>query len=405
MKTNSLSLILIFLLTAFAFLQPAHAVVPPPDGGYPGFNTAEGQKALFSLTTGVGNAAVGWYSLSSNTDGSFNTSVGAGTLLFNVGDQSTGEGTQNTAIGAAALLFNVTGANNTATGVGALLSNTTGEANTAIGDAALITNTTGSNNTAAGSEALYGNAGGSNNTATGAQALLHNSGGNVNTAVGFEALFSNTTGNTNTAVGVNALSGNTSGGSNTAFGYGAGANVSTGSFNVYIGAGVAGVADEVGHTYISNIASTQQNLSPVTVDLVTGLLGHEFSSARYKDDIRPMENASEALFALKPVTYRYKSEVDKSQQLDYGLIAEEVAKIDPNLAVRDGQGQVQSVRYNAINAMLLNEFLKEHRKVQELEANAVRQRKQIETLTAGLQKVSAQLEMSKPAPQTVLNNQ
>src|SRR5262249_22695320 len=186
-------------------------------------------------------------------------------------------------------------------------------------------------------------------TAVGYVALANSSSGNFNTAMGSQALLFNGTGSTNTAIGVNALETNTSGGANTALGYGAGVNVTTGSFNVYIGTNVGGVADEVGHTYISNISSTQQNLSPVTIDLATGLLGHEFSSQRYKEDIKPMDRASEALFALKPVTYRYKKEIDKSQDLDYGLIAEEVAKVDPHLTVRDGKGQIESVRYNAIN--------------------------------------------------------
>ena len=177
------------------------------------------------------------------------------------------------------------------------------------------------------------------------------------------------------------------------------------------------MAGEVGHTYISNISSTQQNFSPVTVDLATGLLGHEFSSQRYKEDIKPMSDASEALFALKPVTYRYKKEIDKSQALDYGLIAEEVAKVDPKLAVRDGKGQIESIRYNAITTMLLNEFLKEHKRVEaqqskieeqeatiaELKSTAAQQQKGMEVLTAQLreqaaqiQKVSAQVQMTGP---------
>jgi len=185
------------------------------------------------------------------------------------------------------------------------------------------------------------------------------------------------------------------------------------------------VADEVGHTYISNIASTQQNLSVVTVDLATGLLGHEFSSQRYKEKIKPMDNASEVLYRLKPVTYRYKKEIDKGQALDYGLIAEEVAKVDPTLAVRNGKGQIESVRYQAINTMLLNEFLKEHKKVEEqdrkaqeqqatiaqLQSTVARQEKgfakqeeQIQALTAGLQKMSAQVEANNRCPQVVLND-
>ena len=117
-----------------------------------------------------------------------------------------------------------------------------------------------------------------------------------------------------------------------------------------------------------------------------------------------MDTASETLFALKPVTFRYKKEIDRSRALSFGLIAEEVAHISPDLITRDEEGQPQTVRYEAINAMLLNEFLKEHKRVQEQQAMAARQQKQIEALTAVLLKVSAQLELSKPAPQTVLNH-
>ena len=314
-----------------------------------------------------------------------------------------------------------------------------GNFNTAIGSYALWATVTGAYNTATGFAAMA-NAGGSSNTADGAYALNANFNGSENIAIGTQALWHNDTGGANTAVGVGALGANTSGGANTAIGHGAGANVTSGSYNVYIGTNVGGVAGEIGHTYISNISSTQQNLSAVTVDLATGLLGHEFSSQRYKEDIKPMDNASEALFALKPVTYRYKKAIDKSQALDYGLIAEEVAKVDPNLTVRDGKGRIESVRYNAINAMLLNEFIKEHKSVEaqqskidqqqatisELESTVARQRKdfdavvteqkrgfqatfakqeeQIRALTSGLQKVTAQIEANKPRPQVVLDD-
>jgi hypothetical protein len=266
---------------------------------------------------------------------------------------------------------------------------------------------------------------GNANTAVGSQALLSNSTGSGNTAIGSSALQSNTTGETNTAIGASALLTNTTGGLNTAIGPGAGVNATTGSGNVYIGV-VSGVAGEGDHTYIANINTTTVSgggTDTVTVNLSTGLLGHLSSSRRYKEEIKPMDKASEALFALKPVSYRFKKEIDQSQSLDYGLIAEEVAEVDPNLAIRDGKGQIEGVRYNAINAMLLNEFLKEHRTVEELqatvaqqrkdsEATAARQQKEIEVLTASLkeqasqiQKVSAQLEVSKPAPQTVVNNE
>ena len=226
---------------------------------------------------------------------------------------------------------------------------------------------------------------------------------------------------------------NISGGANTALGYGAGANVTTGSFNVYIGTNVTGVADEVGHTYISNINSTIQppvnGSDYVTARLSDGLLGHTSSSLRYKEDIKPMDSASEVLYRLKPVTYRYKKNIDPSQNLDYGLVAEDVAKVDPKLTIRDGNGQIESVRYTAIYNMLLNEFLKEHKKVAEQQTSITRlksavakeealiveqqknfqsklaeEEKQIEALASGLQKVSAQIEVSKPAGRVVLNN-
>ena len=286
---------------------------------------------------------------------------------------------------------------------------------------------TGTLNTAVGTGALGNTGDGTLNTATGVSALGTNTTGDSNTAMGHDALLSNETGGNNTAIGVNTLERNTSGGDNTALGLGAGANVTTGSFNVYIGTGVGGVANEVGHTYIANIASTQQNLSTVTVDLATGLLGHEFSSRRYKENIKPMDNASELLYRLQPVTYRYKKDIDPRQALDYGLIAEEVAKVDPKLASRDGKGQIESVRYTAINVMLLNEFLKEHKKVEALQATITRleptvrkeatiaqqqkdfqcalaeQKKQIQALTTGLQKVTARLEASRSARKVVVN--
>ena len=381
-KTITPVLVIGFALACVALLPRAQAVSPPPDGGYAGNNTAEGTSALFSLTSGIDNTALGFQALFHNTIG------------YN-----------NCAFGANALFSNNTGAYNTAFGWSALQSNTAGYSNTAIGVGTLANNT-GNLNTAVGVSALGRNRDGTLNTATGASALASNTNGNDNTAMGHHALLNNDTGGNNTAVGVGALGANTTGGANTAIGSGAGQNVTTGSFNVYIGTNVAGVAGEVGHTYISNISSTQQNFSPVTVDLATGLLGHEFSSQRYKEDIKPMDNASEALYSLKPVTYRYKKDIDKTQALDYGLIAEEVAKVDAKLAVRDGKGEIESIRYNAITAMLLNEFLKEHKRVEaqqrkieeqeatiaELKSTAARQQKGMDVLTAQLKEQAAQIQ-------------
>ncbi len=162
-----------------------------------------------------------------------------------------------------------------------------------------------------------------------------------------------------------------------------------------------GNSGDINHTYIANIGNTNVSgggTDTVTVNLTTGLIGHLTSSRRYKEEIKPMENASETLYRLNPVTYRYKKAIDPTQSPAFGLIAEEVAGVNPNLVARDAKGQPESVHYEMVNAMLLNEFLKEHRKVEHLE-------KQIEVLTAGLQKVSAQLELRKAAPETVLNKQ
>jgi hypothetical protein len=365
----------VFLLVAFgglALSPMAQAVSPAPDGGYPNNNTAEGDNALFNLGSGLDNTAIGFDALFSNTTGNFNTAVG-----FD------------------ALFQNTTGFENTASGVNALIGNTTGSSNTADGVNTLRFNTTGFQNAATGVQALFRNTTGFHNTADGFQALLSNTTGNHNTAAGDNALVHNTIGSLNTAIGAHALDDNVTGSSNAALGFQAGFNI-TGSGNVCIGQNIEGVAGESNVTRIRNIGSTAQaNGIFVTVG-AGGKLGFQGSSRRYKDDIKPMDNVSEELFALKPVSFRYKQEIDPARSLDFGLIAEDVATVNPDLVARDDEGKIVTVRYQAVNAMLLNEFLKEHRKVQELE-------KQVEKLTAGLQKVSAQLELSKAAPQTVKN--
>jgi trimeric autotransporter adhesin len=310
---------------------------------------------------------------------------------------------ENTATGAAALFHNTFGNDNTATGVSALNSNSTGSSNTATGVAALASNTTGNNNTATGDTALFSNRTGSSNTATGVRALSNNRSSSNNTATGFEVLDVNTTGNNNTAEGFRALSQNTTGNNNIALGFRAGFNLTTGSGNIDIGnVGVAGESSTIRiglfqtRTLIAGISGVPVTGSPVVVNS-NGRLGITASSARLKEAIKPMDKVSEAILALKPVTFRYKKEIDADGTPQFGLVAEDVEKVNPDLVVRDVEGKVYTVRYEAINAMLLNEFLKEHRKVEQLE-------KQVEALVAGLQKVSAQLEVSKPAPQTVLNN-
>jgi hypothetical protein len=351
-----------FTLVCFALLPPAQAVVPAPDGVYPNFTTAEGQNALQSLTTGAGNTALGAFTLFGTSTNSFNTAVGAGALDLNTGDD-------NTAVGAASLLLN--------TGI--------------------------------------------NNTAVGTAALELNESGNGNTATGAFALFSNQSGGANVAIGVDTMGNNTSGAFNTAVGFAAGGNLVLGSYNIYIGDS-AGTLDFLGNSpgdesgtirigsfaagadacFINGIATNGPFANTVTIDPATGQLGGFPSSARFKKDIEPMDETSEAIYSLKPVTFHYKK--DKTNTPWFGLIAEDVAKVNPALIGVDSEGKPYCVAYDKVNAMLLNEFLKEHRKVQELEANAVRQQKEIEALAQGLQKVSAQLELNKPAPQTVLNN-
>ena len=405
------------VLMCFALSPRVRAVTPAPDGGYPGANTAEGTDALFSLTSGIDNTALGFEALFHNTAGNFNTAEGF-----------------------RALFRNTTGFQNTATGVNALITNTTGSSNTANGVNTLFRNTTGFQNAATGVQALFSNTTGFHNTAAGFQALLFNTTGNHNTADGDNALVHTTTGNFNTASGAHALDHNTTGSSNVALGFQAGFNI-TGSGNVCIGQNILGLAGENNVTRIRNIGSTAQaNGIFVTVG-AGGKLGRQVSSRRYKDDIKPMDKASEALFALKPVSFRYKREIDPARSPDFGLIAEDVATVNPDLVARDEEGKIVTVRYQAVNTMLLNEFLKEHKKVEEQqatiadlkstvaqqriyfeaaiakerkesEATAAQQQKEIQALTTSLteqgaqiQKVSAQLEVNKTAPQIVLNNQ
>jgi hypothetical protein len=292
-----------------------------------------------------------------------------------------------------------------AEGSNALQHLTTGLGNTATGWHSLFTNSTGNLNTAVGAGTLLFNTG-DNNTATGALALLRNTTGANNTATGTGALSSNTNGNANTAYGSAALGNNTTGNVNIGLGDGAGTNVITANNVICIGA--AG-ADASNTTWISNVYGAT-TLSGTTLPVVVsdgGQLGTTPSSARFKKVIKPMDKASESVLALKPVTFHYKS--DKTNTPQFGLVAEEVAAVNPDLVVRDKNGEVYTVRYDAVNTMLLNEFLKEHRKVEKLEATVAQQHRDFEAAVAELkgqiQKVSAQLELSKTAPQTALNNQ
>jgi hypothetical protein len=329
MKSYTLSLILVPLLIGLAFLQPAQAVNPPPDGDYPLFNTAEGKDALFSNFNGAANTAIGYH----------------------------------------ALYFNATGDSNTATGLDALVHNTSGRSN----------------------------------TATGSHALDNNMIGMANTAIGVRALDHNLN-SRNTAIGFSALSNNTDGIDNIAVGFAAGIGLTTGSHNIAIGA--AGQAAESGtmrlgdgditKTFSAGIRNVAVNGSPVVVG-GGGQLGVTASSQKFKDDIKPMEKGSEAILALKPVTFHYKKNIDPDRTAQFGLVAEDVEKINPDLVVHDQTGKPYSVRYDAVNAMLLNEFLKARRQIDA-------QQKQIDALTVGLQKVSAQFKLNDPVRQTVLNN-
>jgi len=372
-------LIISFALAFFALSPQAQATCQ--DACLTNNNTVQGDNALHSLTTGSDNTATGFQALYSNTVGVFNTANGAYTLLFNT------TGTDNTAIGFGVLEFNTTGGGNTASGFNALGLNTFGNSNTANGGYALYSNTTG----------------------------------DTNTATGLDTLLNSTTGNGNTATGFNALSNNATGNNNIALGAQAGTNLTTGSSNIDIGNG--GVAGEsrtirIGKpglqtaTYIAAISGATVPTGVAVIIDTTGHLGTITSSARFKDEIKPMDKTSEAILALKPVTFRYKHDLDPAGTPQFGLVAEDVEKVNPDLVARDEQGKPYTVRYEAVNAMLLNEFLKAHRKIQELEAknvqqqrNFAEQQKQIEALTVGLQKVNAQLELRKSAPRTVLNDQ
>ena len=426
MKNQTKRLVVILLVVAcFGLLSGAQALSPAPDGCYPNFTTAEGCNALAGLGTGAGNTGLGWKALLSDSSGSFNTAVGAGALIFSNGDS-------NTALGAAALLLDSTGSNNTAVGTGTLVNNLA-DGNTATGAFALSDNTTGGTletindlpvgpNTAVGSGALQSNLDGSANTAVGYNALFREVHGvdvipqiAANTAVGFEAIASATGSGTtqniaNTALGYRALLELTDGVGNIAVGFQAGANLSSGENNIFIGVNQdPATQSENFHTYIGNIGLTPLpvggNVDVVTINTLTNLLGVNSSSRRYKEDIKSMDKASDALYLLKPVSYRLKKEVDKHQSRAFGLIAEEVAEVNPDLIMRNAQGQVEGVHYEMVNAMLLNEFLKEHRAFLEGQRKVERLEKQVAALAAGLQKVSAQLDLNNSAPQTVLHNQ
>jgi hypothetical protein len=343
----------------------------PDPGSISLSNTADGDLALAGLTTGIYNSAFGFYALLSNADANFNTGVGAGVLLVNTASE-----------------------------------------NTAVGAGALFSNVDGSDNNAVGTFALFNNVSGSFNNAHGRDALL-NSTGDQNNAMGDDAMFFNTTGSFNTAVGDDALDNNVDGNSNVAIGDEAGTGLGPSVNNcIAIGVPGAGTFATLDNTcFIGSIfdqpVSDVGTQEAVFVDQFN-VVGITASSRRFKHDIQPMDKSSEAILALKPVTFKYNA--DKNGRTQYGLIAEEVATVNPDLVVQHKDGEISTVRYEQVNAMLLNEFLKAHKKVQNLEVTVAQQQKGMEVLTAQLkeqaaqiQKVSAQLEVNKAAPQVVTN--
>ena len=415
-----------FALFAFACfaLSPQAGAVCQDGCDTSNENTFQGDDALINNTTGFNNTAVGSHALLTNTTGASNTAVGDSALLNNT------IGTENTANGVLALASNTEGSGNTATGVNALSQNTTGFANTAVGLVALYSNTDGIGNTALGANTLVSNTEGNFNTGLGIGPLSHNTTGSSNTAVGGDALQFNTTGSGNVAVGQATLDLNAEGSSNTAIGTGAlanstghtntalgnsaGFNLTTGDNNIYIGS--QGAATEsntirIGdqgtqtNTFIAGIAGKAiARGRPVFIN-AQGKLGTHPSSARFKTDIKPMDKASEAILALKPVTFHYKKELDPDGVAQFGLVAEDVAKVNPDLVVADAAGEIYTVRYEAVNAMLLNEFLKEHRTVQAQQKEIDALRTELKEQRTLIQKVNDKVELNRSVPQMVLNNQ
>ena len=386
MKNRSKILMVILTVVAcFALLPGAQAVCNEGCGS--NFNTFEGENALISVGDGAGNTAFGWFALSFTSATSFNTGLGAGTLVLN-------NSNDNTAVGAGAMLLNTSGADNVAVGTDALLNN---------GD--------GSDNNAIGSFALFANLGGSFNNAHGRQALTNNL-GSENNAFGDLALQSNTTGVSNTAIGDDAGRFIVDGSFNVCVGDEAGTSFVSASNMIAIGVSGAGPFADTSNTCFIGSIFNQPLSDPgsgqdVFVDQFN-VLGFVASTRRVKHDIKPMDKASEKLYGLKPVTFKYNS--DKSDKTQYGLIAEEVAEVAPDLVFRDNNGDVQTVRFEQIGSMLLNEFLKEHKKVEEQQASISQLKSELQTMVAQIkeqaaqiQRVSAQLEMSNPAAKVVVN--
>ncbi|HSE65248.1 MAG TPA: tail fiber domain-containing protein [Thermoanaerobaculia bacterium] len=291
-----------------------------------------------------------------------------------------GVGNFNTFLGHDAGNFTMTGDFNTGLGRGALFSNTMGAFNTATGAFALQLNTIGADNTANGEAALNRNTTGFANTASGSLALANNTSGNLNTATGGAALFANTSGDANTAIGANAL-GNTVGTNNIGIGFDSGLNHTVGSNNICIGnSGVVGESSTirigtVGIQTATFVAGISGTTSPGGVAVFidgNGQLGTATSSRRFKEDIREISEESDGLMRLRPVAFRYKPQIDPTGLAQYGLIAEEVADVYPDLVVYDREGLPETVRYHLVNALLLNEVQKQHREIEELRRRLTR---------------------------------
>jgi hypothetical protein len=387
----------------------------PPDvvNSDAGGNTAMGGDALFYLTSGLYNTAVGSEALVSNTTGSTNTAVGLNALFNNTSGSANSAvgfaalfknttGTWNSAFGQGALYSNTTGGNNTASGVNALFENTTGEYNTADGVQALFATTTGGYNTASGYQALYANTTGGGNTAVGATALLSSTTAYNNSAFGSAALHGNTTGaqnagfgayslhqntvgSNNVAVGYSAMYNNTSGANNVAIGLNAGYNLTSGSNNIDIsnegsagdsGTIKIGAASTQTKTFIAGIENSKVTGAAVYVTS-SGQLGVLASSERYKTDIAPMGSKTGNLERLRPVTFHLKS--DPHGALQYGLIAEEVDKVYPELVIRDDAGQIQGVRYDELAPMLLNEMQQQKTQLKAIQRRIVDLTQEVQT--------------------------
>jgi hypothetical protein len=386
------NIIAVFSALACLALLPIAQAAPSPETPDPAstcaFCTADGTNALNNASVGGGtaNSAFGWFALFADTDASFNTAVGVGALLFN-------NASENTAVGAAALLFNTTGSDNNAVGSAALLNNVTGTFNNAHGRSALTANLDGGQNNAFGDLALTSNVSGSGNTAIGDDALVSAT-GDSNVGVGDEAGNSITTGSNNTCVGA-----------------GAGVGIVDGTDIIAIGTPAAGIFANFGPScFIGGINEPTGDPGSTVAVLIdsNNNLGTSASTRRVKHDIKPMDKASEVILALKPVTFKYNYDVKNTPC--FGLVAEDVAEVDRDLVVLDKEGRPKTVRYEQVNAMLLNEFLKEHKKVEEQQASISQLKGEMQTMVAQLkeqaaqiQKVSAQLEVNKPAPQVVAN--